>query len=100
MCRFPEPDGPLRRPASASFRATHSRRPRTSATAAAAAGLDVLDRSSEEARFATNRYSVALAGIGLGDETFTIGTTHFPWTEQCAHRPISSAPPATPSCAR
>ena len=44
-------------------------------------GMDVLDRSSEEARFATNRYSVALADITIGAETFTIGTTHFPWTD-------------------
>jgi len=44
-------------------------------------GLDVVDRTSAESRFQTNLYSVALVRIELGGDIFTIGTTHFPWTD-------------------
>jgi endonuclease/exonuclease/phosphatase (EEP) superfamily protein YafD len=80
MCRFPEPDGPrligigiLSRHAFASTEEL--------CYAGGGSGTDVLDRSSEEARFRTNRYSIALVGIARGEQTFTIGTTHFPWTD-------------------
>jgi len=81
MSRFPEPDEPssagvgiLSRYAFASTEAIWY--------AGAGSGLDVLDRSSEEARVATNRYSVALASIELRGATFTLATTHFPWTDK------------------
>jgi endonuclease/exonuclease/phosphatase family metal-dependent hydrolase len=80
MCRFPEPGGPrtlgvgiLSQHAFASTEGVRY--------SGGGSGTDVLDRSSEDARFQTNRYSVALVGIALGAETFTIGTTHFPWTD-------------------
>lgn len=44
-------------------------------------GRDVVNRTSAETRFETCRYSVAIADIGFGGDTFTIGTTHFPWTD-------------------
>jgi endonuclease/exonuclease/phosphatase family metal-dependent hydrolase len=80
MCLFPEQAGPR-----ASGIGILSRHPFVSTAdicyGGGGSGMDVLDRSSEEARFATNRYSVALADIAIGAETFTIGTTHFPWTD-------------------
>ena len=80
MCRFPEPGG-----SRIVGIAILSRHPFASTEvvcyAGGGSGTDVLDRSSEEARFRTNRYSVALADIVLGGETFTIATTHFPWTD-------------------
>src|SRR3954453_15690716 len=79
MCRFPESDGPLTlgvgilsRRAFASTEEIYY--------GGSGSGLDVLYRSTEESRFATNRYCVALAGVGSGDQAFTIATTHFPWT--------------------
>ena len=79
MCRFPEPEGPRtcglgilsRRPFAATEDIWY---------AGGGSGLDELDRSTEESRFATNRYAVAVAAIGAGDGMLTIGTTHFPWT--------------------
>lgn len=44
-------------------------------------GLDISDEVSEEGKYRSNRYSVALATIVAAGETFTIGTTHFPWTD-------------------
>ena len=80
MCRFPEPGGPR-----IVGIAILSRHPFASTEvvcyAGGGSGTEVLDRSSEEGRFRTNRYSVALADIVLGGETLTIGTTHFPWTD-------------------
>jgi endonuclease/exonuclease/phosphatase family metal-dependent hydrolase len=80
MCRFPESSGPrtvgvgiLSRHAFVSTEAV--------CYGGGGSGVDVLDRTSEEARFRTNRYSVALVGIRLGAETFNIATTHFPWTD-------------------
>ena len=79
MCRFPEPDGA--RPLGI---AILSRHPFTSSEdiryAGGGSGRDVLDRSSEETRFHTNRYSVGLVGIALDGLSFTIATTHFPWS--------------------
>ena len=79
MCRFPEPDGP--RASGVGILSRHAFASTEDVCyGGGGSGTDVLDRSSEEARFATNRYSVALVGIAVGAETFTIGTTHFPWT--------------------
>jgi endonuclease/exonuclease/phosphatase family metal-dependent hydrolase len=44
-------------------------------------GLDIVDRTSEETKVRTSRYSVGMVGIALGGDIFTIGTTHFPWTD-------------------
>jgi endonuclease/exonuclease/phosphatase (EEP) superfamily protein YafD len=80
MCRFPEAGGPR-----ASGIGILSRYPFVSTEqicyGGGGSGLDVLDRTSEESRFQTNRYSVALVRIGLGGDIFTLGTTHFPWTD-------------------
>jgi endonuclease/exonuclease/phosphatase family metal-dependent hydrolase len=80
MCRFPDPRGPrslglaiLSRHA---FAASEDIR-----YAGGGSGRDVLDRSSEQSRFRTNRYAVGLVGIALDGESFTIGTTHFPWSD-------------------
>jgi endonuclease/exonuclease/phosphatase family metal-dependent hydrolase len=80
MCRYPEPGGQrtvgvciLSRD---SFASTED-----VCYGGGGGGLNVMDRSSEETKFATNRYSVALVSICLDGETFTIGTTHFPWTD-------------------
>jgi endonuclease/exonuclease/phosphatase family metal-dependent hydrolase len=79
MCRMPEPDGP--RPIGIGIL---SRRPFVSTEwisfGGGGSGLDVVDRTSEETRFHTHRYPIALARIALGSNLFTIGTTHFPWT--------------------
>jgi endonuclease/exonuclease/phosphatase family metal-dependent hydrolase len=80
MCRFPEPGGA--RTVGVGILSRHAFASTEDVCyGGGGGGVDVLDRSSEEARFRTNRYSVALVGIGLGAETFTIGTTHFPWTD-------------------
>jgi endonuclease/exonuclease/phosphatase family metal-dependent hydrolase len=80
MCRVPESGGP--RPSGVGILSRHAFIwTEDIHYGGGGSGEDVIDRSSEEARFRTNRYSVALVGIRLGDETFTIGTTHFPWTE-------------------
>jgi len=80
MCRFPEPSGA--RPIGI---AILSRQAFTSSEeiryAGGGNGGDVLDRSSEEARFRTNRYSVGLVAIALHGLSFTIATTHFPWSD-------------------
>ena len=44
-------------------------------------GSDVVDRTSEESRFQTARYTLAVVGIRLGGDAYTIATTHFPWTD-------------------
>jgi endonuclease/exonuclease/phosphatase family metal-dependent hydrolase len=44
-------------------------------------GSDVVDRTSEESRFQTILYPLAVAGIRTGGDTYTIATTHFPWTD-------------------
>ena len=80
MCSYPESRGPCSKGIGIlsrhAFRSTEA-----ICYGGRGSGSDVLDRTSEESRFDTNRYSVALASIGLGDATFTIGTTHFPWTD-------------------
>ena len=80
MCRFPEPSGA--RPIGIAilsrqvFAASEEIR-----YAGGGSGRDVLDRSSEEARFRTNRYSVGLVAIASHGLSFTIATTHFPWSD-------------------
>jgi endonuclease/exonuclease/phosphatase family metal-dependent hydrolase len=80
MCRFPEPEGPRTEGVAIlshhPFVSTESVR-----YAGGGSGSDLLDRSTEESRFATNCYSVAVAGIEAGGRTLSIGTTHFPWTD-------------------
>ncbi|HEY7086012.1 MAG TPA: endonuclease/exonuclease/phosphatase family protein [Hyphomicrobiaceae bacterium] len=80
MCRFPDPGG-----ARAIGLAILSQRPFASSEvigyAGGGTGRDVLDRSSEEARFRTNRYSVGLVAIDCNGLSFTIATTHFPWSD-------------------
>ena len=80
MCRFPEPDGP--RPVGVGVLSRHAF---TSVAdigyGGGGSGSDVLDRSSEESRFRTNRYSVALIDVAVSGARFSIGTTHFPWTD-------------------
>jgi exonuclease III len=80
MCRFPDPSGPLTSGIGIlsrhAFAATEDIR-----YGGGGSGLDLLDRASEESRFRTNRYSVGLVRIAVGDATFDIGTTHFPWTD-------------------
>ena len=49
-------------------------------------GSDLLDRTSEESRYQSNRYSVAIAEIGSGSESLTIATTHFPWSDDAQTR--------------
>lgn len=80
MCCFPEPSGPrptgiaiLSRQAFASSEEIYY--------AGGGSGRDVLDRSSEATRFRTNRYSVGLVAIALHGLSFTIATTHFPWSD-------------------
>src|SRR6516165_214021 len=75
MCRFPEPNGArpigiaiLSRQA---FAASEEIR-----YAGGGSGGDLLDRSSEEARLRTNRYSVGLVDIASHGLSFTIATTH------------------------
>src|SRR5215510_13954916 len=93
MCRFPEPSGArpigiaiLSRQAFASSEEIYY--------AGGGSGRDVLDRSSEEARFRTNRYSVGLVVVASHGLSFTIATTHSPGRTTLA-RWISSAAPAT-----
>jgi endonuclease/exonuclease/phosphatase family metal-dependent hydrolase len=50
------------------------------AYAGGGSGSQVVDRTSEETRFRTCRYALALAGIRRGGDVYTIATTHFPWT--------------------
>jgi len=80
MCRYPEHE--QLRPTGLGI---VSRRPFTSTEdivyAGHGSGLDVVDRTSEETKFRTSRYAVALAEIALGGVAFTIATTHFPWTD-------------------
>jgi endonuclease/exonuclease/phosphatase family metal-dependent hydrolase len=80
MCRFPEPNG--LRPVGIAILSHHAFAARADLRyAGGGGGQDVLDRSSETARFSTNRYSVGLVDIPCNGETFTIGTTHFPWSD-------------------
>lgn len=80
MCRVPEPGGP--RSVGVGILSRH---PFSSTEGicygGGGSGSDVIDHTSEEAKFATNRYSVALVEISWAGEAFTIGTTHFPWTD-------------------
>jgi len=80
MCRFPEPSGGrltgiaiLSRQAFASSEVIYY--------AGGGSGRHVLDRSSEETRFRTNRYSVGLVVVASHGLSFTIATTHFPWSD-------------------
>jgi endonuclease/exonuclease/phosphatase family metal-dependent hydrolase len=43
-------------------------------------GTDVVDRTSEETRYQTTRYPLAVVSVRHGGAPFTIATTHFPWT--------------------
>jgi endonuclease/exonuclease/phosphatase family metal-dependent hydrolase len=43
-------------------------------------GQEVLDRSSAETKVRTCRYVAAIATVILGESSFAIATTHFPWT--------------------
>jgi endonuclease/exonuclease/phosphatase family metal-dependent hydrolase len=80
MARFPE-HGQLRLTGVGIF----SRRPfeftEDIAYAGGGSGSDVVDRTSDETRFQTARYTLAVVGIRSGGDTYTIATTHFPWTE-------------------
>jgi endonuclease/exonuclease/phosphatase family metal-dependent hydrolase len=44
-------------------------------------GADVVDRTSEETRYQSTRYPMALASVRLSGALYTIATTHFPWTD-------------------
>src|SRR2546423_1367642 len=80
MCRFPETGGP--RPVGVGILSRHAfASTEAIAYGGGGSGLDAVDRTSEEARYRTIRYSVALVSISVGGETFTIATTHFPWTD-------------------
>ena len=80
MCRFPEPAGP--RPVGVGVLSRHAfASVEDICYGGGGNGADVLDRSSEESRFRTNRYSVALVGVTVNGARFSIGTTHFPWTD-------------------
>jgi endonuclease/exonuclease/phosphatase family metal-dependent hydrolase len=80
MCRFPDPSGP--RTIGIGVFSHHAFLSAEGISyGGKGSGLDVVDRTSAESRFQTNRYSIALVRIGLGDDVFTIGTTHFPWTD-------------------
>ncbi|HSR82351.1 MAG TPA: endonuclease/exonuclease/phosphatase family protein [Hyphomicrobiaceae bacterium] len=80
MCRFPEPSGA--RPTGIAILARQAFAAREDIRyAGGGSGQDVLDRSSEEARFRTNRYSVAAVAIAFDGLSFTIATTHFPWSD-------------------
>lgn len=80
MCRSPEKEG--LRPSGI---AILSRRPFAHVEdiqyAGGGNGTEVLDRTSEESRVATNRYALAIAGIEHCGGLLTIATTHFPWTD-------------------
>jgi endonuclease/exonuclease/phosphatase family metal-dependent hydrolase len=79
MCRFPGPNGA--RPIGIAILSRHAFASSEDIRyAGGGSGRDALDRSSEEARFRTNRYSVGLVGIAFHGLSFTIGTTHFPWS--------------------
>jgi len=85
MCRFPDPSGPC--PVGIAILSRHAfASTEDIGYAGGGCGLDVLDRSSEETRFCTNRYTVGLVSIALHGERFTIGTTHFPWSDDARTR--------------
>ena len=85
MCRFPDPAGPC--PIGIAILSRHAfLSTEDIGYAGGGSGLDVLDRSSEETRFCTNRYSVGLVSIALHGASFTIGTTHFPWSDDARTR--------------
>ncbi len=44
-------------------------------------GTDVVDRTSEETRYQSTRYPLAVVSVRHGADLFTIATTHFPWTD-------------------
>jgi endonuclease/exonuclease/phosphatase family metal-dependent hydrolase len=80
MCRFLEPSGA--RPTGIAILSRQAFGARQDIRyAGGGSGQDVLDRSSEEARFRTNRYSVAAVDIAFNGLGFTIATTHFPWSD-------------------
>jgi endonuclease/exonuclease/phosphatase family metal-dependent hydrolase len=80
MCRFPEPPG-ARAIGIAILSQSAFASSEVVCYAGGGTGRDVLDRSSEEARFRTNRYSVGLVAIDCSGLSFTIATTHFPWSD-------------------
>ena len=43
-------------------------------------GSDLFDLSTPDSKVRTSRYVVVMATVAVGDNRFTIGTTHFPWT--------------------
>ena len=56
--------------------------------AGAGDGLTAIDRTSEESRINSLRYSVARAALVLPDFEVTIATTHFPWSDLGQARPF------------
>ena len=85
MCRLPDAND--RRPLGIAILSRHA----FTATAdlgyaGGGSGLDVLDRASEDTRLRTNRYSVGLVSLAVGGDSFTIGTTHFPWSDDARTR--------------
>jgi len=80
MCRFPEPSGA--RPIGIAILSHHAFASSEEIRyAGGGSGRDVLDRSSEETRFRTNRYAVGVVAIPFHGVSFTIATTHFPWSD-------------------
>jgi endonuclease/exonuclease/phosphatase family metal-dependent hydrolase len=80
MCRFPEPSDA--RPIGIAILSRHAfASSEEIGYAGGGSGRDVLDRSSEETRFRTNRYSVGLVVVPFHGVSFTIATTHFPWSD-------------------
>jgi endonuclease/exonuclease/phosphatase family metal-dependent hydrolase len=80
MCRFPE-HGRLRLSGIAILSRHAFASTQNSQYAGGGSGWQAIDRTSEESRFATNRYALVVADIELGGDLFTIATTHFPWTD-------------------
>jgi endonuclease/exonuclease/phosphatase family metal-dependent hydrolase len=79
MCRFPE-HGTLRPSGIAILSRLPLARVENIQYAGGGSGTEPLDRTSEETRFATIRYALAIAEVEHGGQMFTIATTHFPWT--------------------
>ncbi len=80
MCRFPEKES-LRLSGIAILSRRQFAHVEDIQYAGGGNGTEVLDRTSEEARVATNRYALAIAGIEHCGGLLTIATTHFPWTD-------------------
>ena len=85
MCRFPDPAGPC--PIGIAILSRHAfLSTEDIGYAGGGSGLDVLDRASEDTRLRTSRYSVGLVSLAVDGDSFTIGTTHFPWSDDARTR--------------